>query len=244
LVLLGCLVLEVAFVLLDYHVNFSRLTNIGALRRLTNIAREDGAASWFATMQTLLVGLTAWVILAIVHGQRAPRWRRAGWLTVAVLFTYMAVDDGAQIHERLATAVDARGGPDFFPSYTWQVLLVPVFGVVGVATVVFLWRELRDGWAVALVAAGFFLFGVAVGLDFLEGLDEDHAWNVYAGLASRYDLASFTKSRFGQAPYATLQHFSRSLEEFVEMLANTLIWTALLRHIASVTDSIRIRVSA
>ncbi len=56
------LLLEIAFVLLDYHVNYGRLTEIGAIRRLTNIAREDGLASWFGTTQTLLVALTAWGI--------------------------------------------------------------------------------------------------------------------------------------------------------------------------------------
>ena len=54
-ILIGtCLAAEIAFVFLDYHVNFGRLTDIGPLRRLTNIAREDSLASWFGTTQTLL----------------------------------------------------------------------------------------------------------------------------------------------------------------------------------------------
>jgi hypothetical protein len=82
LVLIGCLSLELLFVFLDYHVNFGRLIDIGALRRMTNIAREDGLASWFGATQTLLVGLTAWAIAFLVRAQGAPRWRTAGWTAV------------------------------------------------------------------------------------------------------------------------------------------------------------------
>jgi hypothetical protein len=52
---------------------------------------------------------------------------------------------------------------------------------------------------------------------------------VYAALVERFDLAAFTRARFRQEPYEALRHFSRSLEEFFEMLAMTSIWTALLR---------------
>ena len=154
-----CVLLEVAFVLLDYHVNYGRLTEVGAMRRLTNIAREDGLASWFGTTQTLLVGLTAWSILLLVRASHAPRWRRAGWVVVAAMFTYMAVDDGAQLHERLGTlssALSERAGSsplDLFPSYAWQILFVPLFGMFGIALAGFLWHELHDRIALILVGS-------------------------------------------------------------------------------------------
>ena len=127
--------LEISFVLLDYHVNYGRLTEVGAIRRLTNIAREDGLASWFGTTQTLLMALTAWGLLLLARAGRSAAWRRTGWLVVAVVFTYMAVDDGAELHERLGTlssVLRERSGPsplDLFPSYSWQILFVPLFGL-------------------------------------------------------------------------------------------------------------------
>ncbi len=39
------------------------------------------------------------------------------------------------------------------------------------------------------------------------------------------------------------EHFSRSLEEFLEMLANTFLWVAFLRHVPSVASDIHIRVN-
>lgn len=241
-VLIGCLALEFGFVLLDYHVNYGRLTEIGALRRLTNIAREDGLASWFATSQTLLVGLTAWVFWVAVRARGADRYQRAGWLLVAVLFTYTAVDDGVQLHERIATAYAAlrEQGPSGFPSFPWQPLFVPVFGLLGAGAAMFLWRELHTPWARGLVVSAFLLFGMAVGLDFLEGLEQDHPWNLYAAAVTRYDIAEFTRARFRQTPYETVVHFSRATEEFVEMLANTCIWSAMIGHVGSVLQHVHV----
>jgi hypothetical protein len=245
-VFIVCASLELAFVLLDYHVNYGRLTDIGALRRLTNIAREDGLASWFASTQTLLVGLTAWGLWILARARGGAVWRRAGWLLVALLFTYMAVDDGAQLHERFATVFDTwrtrGGGPaGRFPSYTWQLLFVPVFGGLGALTCLFLWLELGSRRARLLLVAAFLLFGAAVVLDFLEGLESDHPWNLYAGIVARYDLRGFTEARFAQPPYEALLHFSRSFEEWLEMLANTCLWTAVLGGAGVVATDVRLR---
>ena len=241
-----CLLIEVGFVLLDYHVNYGRLTEVGAMRRLTNIAREDSLASWFGTTQTLLVALTAWVVLWLVAAAGAPRWRRAGWLMAAAMFTYMAVDDGAHLHERFGTLSEALRedrGPsvlNLFPSYAWQILFVPLFGLFGLLLLVFVWYELRDRTGLLLVVAAIACLVVAVGLDFLEGLDADHPWNVYSWITSRVDLADFTAARFRHSPYSTLKHFSRSLEESLEMLAMTFLWVAFLRHIPSVARTVHV----
>ena len=249
-VFLCCLLLELAFVLLDYHVNYGRLTDVGAIRRLTNIAREDGLASWFGVTQTMLVALTAWVLWLLVRASGAARWRRVGWLTVSVLFTYMAVDDGAQLHERFGTlwslVREARGLTTlgWFPSYDWQVLFLPVFGTFGIVLLVFLRYELagRSAYAMVLVAIGCLV--LAVGLDFVEGLNDEHPWNLYSWVVARVELGEFTQARFRQSPYQTMDHFARSAEEFLEMLAMTLFWVTFLRHLPVVTGSVSVTLSA
>ena len=71
-----------------------------------------------------------------------------GWLILAVFFSYMAMDDGAEFHERVGSAykkiyqpeqslkVDAEGenvkGLTYYPSYPWQVIFVPIFGVIAI----------------------------------------------------------------------------------------------------------------
>lgn len=239
-----------SFVLLDYHVNYGRLTDVGAIRRLTNIAREDGLASWFGVTQTLLAALTAWVLWLLVRAADAPRWRRVGWLAVSVLLTYMAVDDGAQLHERFGTlwsvVRETRGLTAFswFPSYDWQVLFLPVFGAFGIVLLVFLRYELtsRSAYAMVLVAIGCLV--VAVGLDFFEGLDDEHPWNLYSWVVARVDLAEFTELRFQRSPYQTMDHFARSAEESLEMLAMTLLWVTFLRHLPVAAGAVSVDLRA
>ena len=241
-----CLLAEFAFVVLDYHINYGKWTETGALRRMFNIAREDSLASWFAVTQTLLIALTLWLVYAILRRSDYPRWRVTGWLVLAVFFTYMAVDDGAQIHERLGTAfktasVAAGNSLGFFPSYTWQLLFLPLFAALGFFTLVFSWLELREGSLRTLLAAALCLLAVAVGLDFVEGLDDDHPWNAFTWLVEHYDIDPWTRARFGSSDFNTLRHFSKSIEEAVEMAANSFLWFLFLRHLPSVTGGVSLR---
>ncbi len=252
------LCLEIAWVLLDYHVNYRNRADVSAIRRLFNITREDGIASWFAVTQTFLSGLTCWVVWTVVRRQDAVRWRRIGWLVLALLFTYMAVDDGAKIHERLGTAfevmaerAEASGEEsfagtllDFFPSYPWQVVFLPFFGALGLFTLVFLWFELGGGLPRLLVVVAIGCFVTAVSLDFVEGLAEKHPWNLYTWIAERWDLESFTEARFDESPFDTLRHFSKSIEEFLEMLGNTLLWYVFLRRLTETAPDLRFRFTA
>ena len=173
----------------------------------------------------------------------------AGWLMAAAMFTYMAVDDGHTStsglgHSRRSSAKTA-GRPCLicFRAMRGRFLFVPLFGLFGLLLLVFVWYELRDRTGLLLVVAAIACLVVAVGLDFIEGLDADHPWNVYSWITSRVDLADFTAARFRHSPYSTLKHFSRSLEESLEMLAMTFLWVAFLRHIPSVARTVHVRLT-
>lgn len=244
-ILLVCIGLEIAFVLADYWINYREMADIGAIRRMFNITREDGLASFFGVTQTIFVALTLWTTWLVVRRQgsstgRQPtagdRWRAAGWFVLAGFFTYMAVDDGAMIHERLGTAVKTLGEDirlvEAFPSFGWQLLFVPLLGGLGLFMLCFMWRELgarRSRWLVLAASA---CMAFAVGLDFIEGLDAQHPWNIYAQAAERYSLDEYTHRVFDTGGLSALRHFSRSLEETLEMFAMTLLWVVFLGHLA------------
>jgi hypothetical protein len=243
-VLVCCVLVEVALVLLDYHVNYGRGVEVGAIRRLFNLAREDGLASWLATTQTLLIALTLWLIYVSARHRPALRSKALGWLVLALFFSYMAVDDGAQLHERLGSAWErwsrASGSGGLFPSYAWQPLFLPLFGLLGLFLLVFLGRELKAGASRALLVLAVSCLAAAVGLDFLEGLAREHPWNVYAQAAARFELEPWTLERFGKPAYDTLRHFSKATEEFLEMLAQSVLWFLLLRHLPEVAGELRV----
>jgi len=177
-------------------------------------------------------------------------------LVLALFFSLMTVDDGALLHERAGTVFsevhssDAPGGGatelgaralEVFPSYAWQIVALPFFVGLGIFLLIFLWCELDDLRPRLIVATALVCFAVAVGMDFVEGLNEEHPWNLYTRLTEAIEFGDFTEYRFRRNPYDTLRHFSKSIEEFLEMLGNTLLWSVFLRRLAQSAPKLQIR---
>jgi len=224
-IFLGCLTLELLFVLLDLVVNWQRGSTVGAIRRLFNITREDGLASLFSVIQTFVLAAVNWLIYVVVRQRQVRAGARRGWLVIAVFFTYMAIDDGAAIHERLGTAADtvATGFVSWFPSYTWHLVVLPAFAAMGVFILVFIWRQLPNRENRIRLLAAIACLGLAVVLDFVEGLDDGYRW-----------LSAHTGW-----PTNAIAHFSKSLEEFLEMLAITLLLVTCLAHLATISPKLQ-----
>ena len=225
-VFLSCLIAELALVYLDLTVNWLEWSELGPIQRLFNTTREDALASWFAVTQTVFVALCAWVIYAISRNQRLSAPRRIGWLLVALVFTYLAIDDGAAVHERIGSAFKEReGGSIAFPSYAWQLVLAPVFAAMGAFLMYFLWREMpRTVDRVRLLSA-MTCFAIAVAMDFVEGMDDGYPW-----LIDTFDWNG-----------KTIRHFSKSIEEFIEMLGMTLFLITFLGQISRRAQEITVR---
>jgi len=218
-IFLGCLIIELVFVLLDVVINWRHGIDSSPIRRLFNIAREDGLAAWFMITQTFVAAAVAWLIWVVLRAQNALRSRRIGWVILAVFFTYMAIDDGAAVHERVGTAFQEFGTITGFPSYTWQIVFGPVFAAMGVFIMYFLWRELPTWPERIRIAAALGCFALAVGLDFVEGLSDG-----YAGIIQQTGWAK-----------PAIEHFSKSAEEFLEMLGMTLFLVAFVAHLTRVS---------
>ena len=160
---------------------------IGAAQRLFNITREDSIPNFFSSVQMLVVATVVLLIALVVRQQE--RWRQSqvplGWGVLTGFFFFIGVDDGVKLHERLgsifqALVTDSQGEPDVrvlgriheaFPSYTWQLVVGPVFVVIGVFVLVFLLRQLSSTRLTALAMVAIGLFALAQGMDFLEGMD-------------------------------------------------------------------------
>ncbi len=228
---------------LDVFVNHYKWTEVGALRRLVNITREDSISNWFSAMLLLLSGgicfLIAFACKAIGITNKSEQRRVWGWTGIAVFFCYMGFDDGTKFHERIGTAFsswvyrDVALSPDtprildYFPSYSWQVLFGPVFGLVGLAMLVFLWRQLKASRLRLYLLGAFSLYGCAVILDFVEGLES----GPYRSPAS-----------FFGASEDTVGHMSKLVEESMEMAGTGIFLLLFLICLLRVTDSWRITV--
>lgn len=223
---LGCLAIEVFIALADIFLNEFEWLPFSPMQRFFNITREDSLANWWSASQTLLVGLSLWAIFFLARLDGATRAVTRGWAILASFFTFMAVDDGSKLHERLGSSLydfaeRSNGEPtifDAFPSYAWQLAIAPFFVLMGLYIAWFLWRELQARRERFMVFAALSLLAIAVALDFVEGTDE------------------------GIFDVHVVEHFMKTGEEFLEMLANTVFLVLFLRVLTSRWPHLLIRV--
>ena len=235
LLFLICLGIEVSLVVLDGVINYGEWVKIPALQEWLNTASERALPAWVAVTQTWMVALTLGLVAAAMFLRGGSKWSILGWVFLTLFFAFMSMDDGTAFHERLGSGVENRlsspadpvagaASPilGWFPSYGWQLALGPFFLGSGLFMVVFLWKQFRNPNRFGLVMAGLALMAAAVGLDFIEGLDRTHPWNIHVTLEQAWGLDSHT-----------VRHFSKSFEEFLEMFGTTLLWVGFLGHFMS-----------
>lgn len=236
-VFLFCIAAEMLFFLLDVYVNFYRGSDSAAVRRLFNMTREDGIGSWFMVLQTTLTALVL-ALIACIEKQRAAAWSPAviGWSLLALFFLYLSADDSSKIHERMGTLFDSRGRDSavgqWFPSYGWQVVMLPLFAAAGTAMVLFLWQQFRDRYSRLILLLAPAVMATAVGIDFVEGLESDHPLNVNTWISETFDYG----------PKA-VRHFAKVVEETLEMLSISLFLMLFIGQLfASMAPQISIEV--
>lgn len=229
--------LEILVVLLDVFVNHLAWVPVRSIQRMVNIAREDSLGRWLSSTQMLVVGAVL-VLIGLAVRSEGGRFgaRGVGWLVLAAFFFYMGIDDAIKFHERVGTAFkvlarpesgDSAAGLGFFPSYTWQLVFGPFFAAMGCFIIWFVWRELRHtrylGYVV--MAVGFYV--LAVMLDFIEGLDRP-PYKIIAEWLS--------------TSWKSIRHFSKVIEEFLEMFGTTWFLMAFMGHLLDRFPDWQIRV--
>jgi hypothetical protein len=206
-------------------------------------ASERGLGSWLSVTQTVLLAVTLWAVAAVVRQSGAARARVAGWVVLAAFVSYLALDDGTRLHERVGAAFEdsaasERGIGAAFPSYYWQLVLGPVFAGMGLFMAVFLWREFRGSGLWAYVGGAFALLVTAVGLDFVDGLADGHPLDLYGHVGSLAAVEARALAWFDLSGPAAILHLSRIVEESLEMAAMTLLWVAFLTHLTRLVPGV------
>jgi len=236
-----CLLAELLLVFLDLTVYFPAAdAGEDGIRGLFNIAREDSFGTWFSSTQTLMVAIILWLIRFRLRLEPSTGGARiAGWTLLAAFFTYMAIDDAVALHENMGSAFEnfydsldssalgtlGRWFEDY-PSYAWQFAVGPLFAAMGLFLLVFLWRELQRPGLRWLIVLALGCLSVAVALDYVEGL--------YGGYKTVIVATGWQ--------YDTVQHVARVIEEFLEMLGNTLFLTAFVYQLTTVSGDITLSI--
>ncbi len=176
--------------------------------RYFNITHETNIPTFFSFLISFLTGLTS----LMIHKDR----KKIGWLIVALFFIYFAFDDALSLHEYIGSFVGEIFFENSTDSYYWQVTFVPIFAILGLYVVSFLFLELKKEKCRKCIIAifiGFGLYALAVGLDYYEGLDPSF---------------SYVMDRTNYFSYRDITHVLRGLEEAIEMFGATLILSAML----------------
>lgn len=197
------------------------------IRRSFNIAREDSIGTWFAVVQLVAISIVAALIFRASNRTGTAATKAAGkgnriWLFFSLFFLYLSIDDLAEIHERLGSTF--ADGVSFFPSYAWQVVFAPLFGVAGVLMLYLAWRVLDSDQSKRQVIVGLALLVVGVVLDFGEGID---------------GLALSIAERIGWEEQS-VSHTQKVAEESIEMAGMTLFLAAFLRQLATSVTSVAV----
>ncbi|RMG39208.1 MAG: hypothetical protein D6719_13835 [Candidatus Dadabacteria bacterium] len=228
---------ELTLAALDLFVNYWGYVDNYYIRRIFDITREESPVTWVSSVLFLLLGLSC-----VLHGVRAKihksLWRAGDWFVLALIFTYLSLDDGARIHENLGNAFGRAFGSnpldlepsffdrlaDWFPSYYWQLIFMPFLAVVGLCMFMLLWREYKSWKFRFMMCAGFGILALSQGLDYFEAIDHAYDWI----------------SSLSGVPTADISHYSKTLEETMEMFGLTLLIMANLGHFVTLTDNVQI----
>lgn len=156
---------------------------------------------------------------------------------LAIFFTWMAADDGAEIHEQCANYLGhfnlPRVSPWFFyldkikrfPTYYWQMLFGPFFLFMGIFMVYFLWKKLDGMKLRKYLIWGLICLIIAVGMDFFDGLSKSPEMIMKIIPLNKY----------------TVIHFSRALEELFEMFGISLLWYLFLNYLSNICEGTKIK---
>jgi len=222
LALLGA---ELLIVLADIFLYQLKWLPWATLRTPLNITREDTFVNWFSSTQTFITGL---ILLAIfLLARRAKKKWSWGWAVLAGFFMFMSLDDGVGLHEKMGTTFHDISSAtkltsdlaEAFPSYYWQLVLGPLLIVATIFIAVFLWHQIgRTNYFYWIVVAVCLLV-IAVMLDFAEGMD--------VGIFS----------------IRAVKHNAKLIEEFIEMLGNTVFLVTFLQIMAMKNKKISLHFS-
>jgi hypothetical protein len=215
-ILVTVLWIQLAIMLANLVFNFLDVTGHISIRRIFNVAREESLPTWFASLQALLVSVTAWALWRI-EGAR-------GWLFVSLFFLYVSIDDAAAVHERVATALSDSFPTlpllENYPSFSWHLLVAPILAAGLLAVAVYQWRRIPTRRTMLLVGAGLAAFAISQSFDVLEGID-----GLFEGWAEDLDVDEYT-----------VGHGFRATEEWLEMLGTTALWAPMLLRLGDSVD--------
>lgn len=184
---------------------------------LFNVNTEGNLPAWYSSFAILLCAVLLFVIARArkIEGDRYSIY----WMLLALIFLYIAVDEGAGVHDSLDFSMPSIGYVDSAPRYIRMLpvaILLLVFGILYLKFLFYLPARTR----LLFIIAGTLYVGGAFGMGFVIGrYGESHGWN-----------------------NMTLEMLAAT-EEFLEMIGIVIFIYALMSYMNAHLKDIRVRIS-
>lgn len=217
---IGCLTIVLLLALGDFIFSYKKVIDAGQIRRFFNITREDSLPTLCAILLWTFITLTS-TALALT----AEKTKRFRWWVATLFLGFLGFDDGSKFHERIGTYfsnVFKEGGvenygtvstyAESFPSYNWHMFISPIIAITGCIVFALFLKLLSTTRLRIQMFAAFAILGLAVGIDFLEGIKPLIDWTTETlSLSSDYHVL----------------HIVKLTEETIEMIGMSLILVTL-----------------
>jgi hypothetical protein len=136
------------------------------LVRLLDVNQEAAIPAWFSSAALLGCGVVLAVIASVKRGRGARDTLH--WVSLAVLFVYLSVDEAAGIHELWGEPLRGYLPREGYLYFTWVLPAVFVVGAVALVYLRFVWNLPATTRFQFVVAAALFVGG-ALGVETLSG---------------------------------------------------------------------------
>ena len=149
--------------LVTQYMRYGLQSNAVALINLFDVDYESSVPTWFS-QELLLMAAVLFAWIAFAKWQSHDRWRWH-WGSLAMIFVYLSIDEGAMIHEVLTPVMRRLLGIEADPGIfanAWVLAAAPVVLLVGLLYVRFITTLPGRTRAGLLVAAGLYLSAVLI----------------------------------------------------------------------------------
>jgi hypothetical protein len=224
-------------VVCDSVLTFHDVTGYYVFNRIFDMTREESIPNWYASILLFCIALTC-VLTYVIQRVRVERQVAVPWLFFGAFFTFLSMDDGAKIHERLGSffrELTEEGDGIFWvfqdllesaSTYSWQIFVLPVFLFVGFFMLLWGYQHVKNTKTHGWILLGGVSIAVALSLDYFEGLVDN-------------DVIDLSDRAFSEY---TIEHYQRVAEEFLEMTGFICILHGLWIHLLSLVPGLKLLV--
>jgi hypothetical protein len=189
--------------LLDYDTHEYLIDAID----LFSVNTEQAIPTWFSVFLLFSAAILLTLLAISKHRQQAPFARH--WIVLAIIFFYLALDEGAAIHEIFSSPLELAFNTTGYLYFAWLIVGVPLVILFGVFYLRFLLHLPARTRTLFILAGSLYVGGAVI----IEAISANH-------------LSEVVEYTFSYLAIATL-------EEFCEMLGIVVFIYALLRELVS-----------